>query len=158
MTSKEDFIDWCHILPERNLQGWSCIPNLSCEKLFEVDSKMCQVYDFVLLSSQFKICDFHIYSTMYKTRFYFIQLFVKLVSPNFKPFCVTIRNTCLLPYIHSKKLWATLAHLQIWLPSTVRRSQRLGCCKPALCHVQYVQWGQWQINFDFLSSWQRRNW
>ena len=47
---------------------------------------MCQVYDFVRLSPQFKICDFHMYSTMYKTRFYFIQLFLQLVSPNFWPF------------------------------------------------------------------------
>ena len=157
MTSKEHFIDWCHILPERNLQGWSCIPKLSCEKLFEVDSKMCQMHDFVRLSPQFKIWLSHIQHNIQKS----ILLYPTVSSTwltKFLAFCVTIRNTCLLPHIHSKQLWATLAQLQIWLPSTVRRSQRLGCCKPALRHVQYVQWGQWQINFDFLSSWQRRNW
>ena len=66
-------------------------------------------------------------------------------------------NTYLLPYIHSKQLWATLAHLQIWLPSTVRGSQKLGCCTRPLCQLQYAKWRQWQINFDFLSSWQRPN-
>ena len=89
------------------------------------------------------------------TRFYFLQLFLQLVWPNLWPFYVI--NTGLLPYIHSKQLWTTLAPLQIWLPSTVWRSQRLGCCKTALYHVHYAGQRHWQINFDFLSKWQRPN-
>ena len=96
-------------------------------------------------------------SIMYRTRFYFLQLFLQFVSPNFWPFCITIRNKCLLLYIHSKQLWATLVHLQIWLPSTVRRSQRLGCCKGPLCQLQYAGWRQWHVSFYFLSRWEQPN-